>query len=468
MSILIDGEWIETGDRVPVTNKFTGEVIDHVSVAQRGHITQAVAAAKRAMREQPLSTEERFRILSSASRLIAAQQDELAMLIAREAGKPLSEARVEVGRAARTFMISAEEAKRIHGEMVPLSSDLPVAKLAFTLRVPVGVVCAISPYNFPINLVAHKIAPALAAGNAFVLKPASYTPLTAIALLKILQEAGMPSGYGHLVIGGGATVGEWLLQEPGFAFYTFTGSPSVGKHLKEVVGLRRATLELGSNSATVVHEDADIRRAADRCARTAFNNAGQVCISVQRVFVQESILDSFVEELVRVTQSLKVGDPTDPGTQVGPMISEAEAIRAQEWIEEAVAQGAKVLAGGERRGAVLSPTILTGVPFGCRVCSEEAFAPVVMVNPYSAIDEAIAFVNSSRFGLQGGLFTRSLDIMLKCAREIEVGGLMVNETSAFRSDEMPYGGVKDSGIGREGPRYTIEEMTESKLIVIHD
>jgi acyl-CoA reductase-like NAD-dependent aldehyde dehydrogenase len=467
LSIWVAGEWLETDEKITVTNKFTGEVMTQVSVATHEHIRKAVSSAQRAMKDQPLSTEERYRILSTVSRLLMERQDELGLQMAEEAGKPLKEARMEVSRAAKTFLIAAEEAKRIHGEIVPLSSDQPIGKLAYTLRLPIGVVCAISPFNFPMNLVAHKIAPAIAAGNAFVLKPASYTPLSAISLVKLMEEAGLPVGYGHLVIGGGSTVGEWLLQEEGFAYYTFTGSPAVGKHIKSAVGLRRSTLELGSNSATIVHSDADLDYAAERCARTAFNNAGQICISVQRIYVQESVYETFITKLIKVTESLKVGDPTQPDTDVGPMISVNEAERAESWIQEAVENGAKLLLGGKRTGALITPTILTGVTDSCRVCKEEAFAPLVMVNAYDTIQEAIQQVNASSYGLQGGLFTNSIDIMLQGMREIEVGGLMINETSSFRSDEMPYGGVKDSGVGREGPRFAIEEMTEVKLVVVH-
>ena len=467
MSLWINGEWLDTEEKIAVTNKFTGEKLAEVSVAQREHIHLAVQAAQQAMQSNPLSTEARYNILANVSKKLLERQDELGLQMAKEAGKPFKEARMEVTRAARTFLVAAEEAKRIHGEIVPIASDQPFGKFAYTLRLPIGVVCAISPFNFPMNLVAHKIAPALAAGNAFVLKPASYTPLSAISLMNILAESGLPKGYGNLVIGGGSTVGEWLLEEEKFAFYSFTGSPSVGKRIRAAVGLRPTTLELGSNSATVVHDDADIEHAAVRCARTAFNNAGQICISVQRIYVQEDVADRFLEKLVQETKSLHVGDPTDPTTDVGPMINEAEAIRAQEWVQEAIDNGANLLYGGTRQGAVFSPTILTNVALSCRICSEEAFAPLVMVSTYKTIDEAISLVNASKYGLQGGLFTNSLDVMMKCAREIQVGGLMVNETSSYRADEMPYGGVKDSGVGREGPRYAIEEMTEVKLVVVH-
>lgn len=467
MSLWIAGEWIQTPEQSPVKNKFTGEVIGYTSSATRDHIRSAVAAGQRAMKENPLGAEQRYQILLTTANLLEQHREEIGLLIAKEGGKPYKEAVTEVSRAQRTFTIAAEEAKRIHGEMVPISTTDAKGKLAFTLRTPVGVVCAISPFNFPINLVAHKIAPAIAAGNAFVLKPASTTPLTAIRLCQLMEEAGLPRGYGNLVTGSGSTVGEWLLEEEGFAFYTFTGSPGVGKHLKDQIGLRRCTLELGSNSATIVHADADIKHAAVRCARTAYSNAGQICISVQRIFVHEDVYDTFLDALVAETKQLNVGDPTDPNTDVGPMIDIREAERAEAWIQEAVASGAKLLLGGAREGAVVQPTILTEVGLGQKVCCEEAFAPLVIVNPYKDIDEAIDFVNQSKYGLQGGLFTSSLDIMVKGAREIHVGGLMVNETSVYRSDEMPYGGVKESGIGREGPKYTIEEMTEMKLVVIH-
>ncbi|RIV23084.1 aldehyde dehydrogenase family protein [Alicyclobacillaceae bacterium I2511] len=468
MTLWIAGEWLETEEKISVSNKYTGELLGQVSVASREHVHQAVMAGQRAMAEHPLTVQERYQILSSVSEQLAAQVDELGMGIAQEAGKPFAEARTEVLRAVQTFRVAAEEAKRIQGEMVPLSSPHAQGRLAFTLRVPIGVVCAISPFNFPLNLVAHKVAPAIAAGNAFVLKPATYTPLTALALMRIFEAAGLPKGYGNLVIGSGGTVGEYLLQEEGFSFYTFTGSPAVGRHLRESVGLRQSTLELGSNSAIVVHGDADLDLAADRCAKTAFNNAGQVCISVQRIYVQEQVYEDFMTRFKAAVNALKVGNPTDPDTQVGPMISEAEAQRAEAWVKEAEAAGAQLVTGGERRGAVLTPTILTDAAPSCRVCSEEAFAPVVVVNPYTTLTEAIAKVNDSKYGLQSGVFTASIDVMLKCAKEIRVGGVHINETSGFRADEMPYGGVKDSGIGREGPKYAIEEMTESKLVVIHN
>jgi len=467
MSLWIAGKWIETAEQTDVLNKYTGNKMASVSVATKEHIQAAVASAKQAMQQLPLSAEQRFTILSKTSQILLERQEAFAQIIAEEGGKPFKEAFTEVGRAARTFLVAAEEAKRIHGEMVPIATADPVSKLAFTLRTPIGVVCAISPFNFPINLVAHKIAPAIAAGNAFVLKPASYTPLTAIALVRAMEEAGLPPGYGHLVNGSGSTVGEWLLEEPGFAYYTFTGSPSVGKRLKQAIGLRRCTLELGSNAATIVHHDADVERAALRCAQTAYSNAGQICISVQRIYVHKDVREHFLHCLVKAAKALNVGDPSERDTDVGPLISLGDAKRAEAWIHEAVSEGAQLLCGGERDGVMLRPAVLVNVPRTAKVCREEAFAPLVVVASYDTIEEAIAGANESKYGLQGGLFTASLDIMLKCAREIEVGGLMVNETSAYRSDEMPYGGVKESGIGREGPRYTIEEMTEAKLIVIH-
>ena len=468
MTLWIDGAWIETENKLPVVNKYTGEILDYVSQATREQVHQAVEAGRRVMAEHPLTVQERYRILSTVSRLLEARADEIAILIAQEGGKPLLEARTEVMRAVQTFLVAAEEAKRISGEMIPLSSPHAEGKLAFTLREPIGVVCCISPFNFPLNLVAHKVAPAIAAGNAFVLKPASYTPFTAVKLMKLFEEAGLPMGYGNLVVGGGSTVGQYLLEEEGFAYYTFTGSPSVGKHLRQVVGLRKNTLELGSNSAIVVHSDANLDLAAERCAKTAFNNAGQVCISVQRIYVQESVIDAFLDSFKTAVTALKVGDPMDPATQVGPMISESEAKRAEEWIQEAVEAGAELIAGGTRSGAVLQPTILSNASPTCRVCAEEVFAPVVVLNTYNTIEEAIAKVNDSKYGLQAGVFTSSIDVMMYAARKIEVGGIHINESSGFRADEMPYGGVKESGIGREGPRFVIEEMTESKLVVIHN
>jgi len=430
-----------------------------------GEVEAALEAAQRAFRE-PLTPWQRYQILSRVSASLLARREEIALTIAREAGKPLKEALVEVGRAANTFRLSAEEATRIHGEMVPLGSAGTENRFAYTIRVPVGVVCAITPFNFPLNQVAHKVAPALAAGNTVILKPASATPLSSLTMCRLLEEAGLPPGRINLVVGGGADVGEMLLNDSRPDFYTFTGSPPVGRHIRDRVGLRPVTLELGSNSATIVHGDADLHKAAAACGRMAFANAGQVCISVQRIMVQGQVMDSFCRLLVEQAEKLVVGDPTDPNTDVGPMISLEAAVKAEKWVREAVDGGSRLLTGGRREGTIFFPTILVDVQPDMKVVCEEVFAPVVTVIPYDGFEEALDMVNDSRFGLQAGVFTQSLPLAMQAAQRLDVGGVIVNDTSSFRADEMPYGGVKGSGAGREGPRWAVEEMTKSKVVVI--
>ncbi len=380
----------------------------------------------------------------------------------------LRDARAEVERAADTFAWSAEEAKRIHGEMVPLEATPGSEnRLAFTLRVPVGVVCAITPFNFPINMVAHKIAPALAAGNAVVLKPASYTPVIAAKLCEILTEAGLPPGWLNLVVGPGDSIGNALLADERIGFYTFTGSKPVGEALKRTIGLRRCTLELGSNSAVIVHEDADIANAATQCALKGFAYAGQVCLSVQRILVHHAVAEAFTAKLVAVAQGLRTGDTKDESSDIGPMISEGEAKRAEFWIQEAVASGASLLTGGQRSGSFLTPAVLSNVHPNMRVVCQETFAPIVVVQTYETFDEALKIANDTEFGLQAGVFTSSLAVAMAAARGLHVGGVMINDTSFYRAGQMPYGGVKHSGMGREGPRYAIEEMTELRLVVLN-
>lgn len=465
--LFIGGEWVDTGRELVVVNKYTGEPYATISEAGEKEVQAAVAVARRAFRENTQSPAQRAAILLRAAALIGEQVEDLALTIATEGGKPLKEARAEAGRAVNTFTLAAEEAKRIHGEMVPVESVAGLEnRLAFTLRVPLGVVAAISPFNFPLNLVAHKVAPAIAAGNTVVLKPASTTPITAAKLCRILEAAGLPAGHLNLVVGSGNTVGEALLAHPDIAFFTFTGSEGVGKRIKEGSGLRRCSLELGSNSAVIVHRDAaDPERAGTVCARQGFANAGQVCISVQRVFVHEDLYDQVRDAMVATAGRLVVGDPRQPDTDVGPMISEREAVRAEQWVNEAVAAGARLLTGGRREGAIYQPTILEEVPHGIKIDCQEVFAPIISLFRYRDLDDAIGRVNASRFGLQAGIFTTSIAAAMQAARTVEVGGVIINDGSSFRADLMPYGGVKNSGIGREGPRYAIEEMTDLKIVV---
>lgn len=464
----INGEPWNTGTRLTVTDKATGAPWATVSQAGPREVDAAVTAASQAFAHKRLRVTQRYDILMAAASLIRTQRDELALVMAYEAGKPLRDARAEVERAADTFTWSAEEARRIHGEMVPLEATPGSEnRLAFTLRVPVGIVCAITPFNFPINLVAHKVAPALAAGNAVVLKPTSYTPVIAVKLGAILKEAGLPPGWLNLVVGPGDSTGNALVNDQRIAFYTFTGSKVVGEALKQAIGLRRCTLELGSNSAVIVHADADIASAATQCALKGFAYAGQVCLSVQRLLVHEAVAEPFTAKLVEVAQGLRVGDPKDERNDIGPMISEGEARRAESWIQEAVAGGATLLTGGQRSGPFLMPTVLAHVQPSMRVVCQETFAPIVVIQTYETFDQALRMANDTEFGLQAGVFTSSLAVALAAARGLQVGGVMINDTSFYRAGQMPYGGVKHSGMGREGPRYAIEEMTDLRLVVFN-
>lgn len=451
--------------RFQVRHKYTGEVLEELPIANQSDVDAAVGSARRAAK-RPLSPYGRYEVLRNTAELLLKRKEQFALTICREAGKPIQQARGEVDRAYQTLVASAEEAKRIAGEMVPLEGA-PAGKgrIGFTLRRPVGVVCAITPFNFPLNLVAHKVGPGLAAGNAMLLKPSNLAPLTAILLFETLREAGLPEGYLNLLHGPGKEVGERLLGHPGIDMYTFTGSAGVGRRIKEAAGLRKVALELGNNSANVVCADAPLEQAAKSLASMAYAYAGQTCISVQRIYVERTVYDAFLERFEREVQALAVGDPEDESVHVGPMISEDEAKRAQAWVREAVAEGATLHLGGERQGAVLAPTLLTNVKPEMRVVCDEVFAPVVSVQPFDSLEEAIEGVNASRYGLQAGVFTRDATAAFRFARELEVGGVIINDTSSFRVDLMPYGGVKESGLGREGPRYAIEEMTEPVLVV---
>jgi acyl-CoA reductase-like NAD-dependent aldehyde dehydrogenase len=403
-----------------------------------------------------------------ASQLLLERREEFAKVLAIEVGKPIRESRSEVERAVQTLQISAEEAKRIHGNGIPIeAAPGSENRMALTVRVPIGVVAAITPFNVPINLVCHKIGPALAAGNSVVLKPAEVTSICAVMLAELMEEAGLPSGRLQVLTGPGSKIGEWLLENKDINMFTFTGSPSVGEYIRSKAGLRKVALELGNNSATIVHKDANLEQAATLVAQKSFNNAGQVCISVQRVYVHEDIYDTFVSFLIEKTKTFVIGDPLDEKTDVGPMIRLREAERVEAWVNEAVEQGAAIELGGKRDGSLYYPTILSNVNDDMKVCKQEVFGPVVSIAAYSEMDEVIARVNDSDYGLQAGLFTNDLQFAMKAAREIEVGGLIVNDASAYRVDHMPYGGVKNSGNGKEGPKYAIEEMTEERIIVFN-
>ncbi len=465
--LLIGGDWVEGAGTIPVYDKFSGELIGEADRASHEQVSAAVAAARRSFESRILDPYDRYQILHKAAELIEQRRTEIEQTIIAEAGFPICDASNEVARAVQTLLTSAEEAKRLTGEMVPIEAAPGNAhRMAFTIRVPRGVVCGITSFNSPFNMVAHKVAPALAAGNTVVVKAPQATPFSAAILFEILLAAGLPPAHANLVQGPGAEIGKWLVANPDIAFYTFTGSTSVGKSLRDAIGLRPFALELGSISATIVCEDADLDRAAPRCANSGFRRAGQACTSIQRLFVHEQVIERFTGLLVEATRKLKVGDPHDPQTLIGPMISESEGRRAEEWVLEAVHQGARIVYGGGRNGAILEPTILADVEPRMRVMCEEIFAPVLSLLPFRSLDEVIERVNSVPFGLAVGLFTRDVTRALTASRRLDTGIVHINEPSSSRVDLMPFSGVKDSGMGREGPKYAMQEMTEERLITI--
>jgi succinate-semialdehyde dehydrogenase/glutarate-semialdehyde dehydrogenase len=467
--LLICGQWQSgTEPALAVHDKFTGEVIGAVECAGRAQVDAAVAAGHRSLCQSPLDPQQRYTLLQKTAALVERHADELARLITAEGGLPIADATAEVGRAVQTIVVSSEEGKRLVGEMVPIDSAPGQShRLAFTVRVPRGVVCGITAFNSPLNMVCHKVAPALGSGNAVVLKPSEVAPLTATRFFELLLDAGFPPGHLSLVHGPGAAVGPWLAGNRDINFYTFTGSTAVGGWLREQVGLRPILLELGSISPTIVCEDADLDRAAARCAASAFRRAGQVCTSTQRLFVQRSVEPAFREKLVAAAAALQVGDPHDPRTDVGPMISEREALRAESWVRDAVAAGATLVHGGRRDGALMYPTILADVHPRMRVVCEEIFAPVLAIIPYTALDEAIAEVNATPFGLAAGIFSRDVTRVMTAARRLHVGLVHINDASSSRVDLMPFAGVKQSGLGREGPKYAMQEMTEERLVTFN-
>ena len=467
--LLIAGEW-QAGTRPPidVIDKYTGALVGTVECAGREQVDAAAAEGRRSFERCALDPQARYALLQKTAALVERDRDAIAALVTAEGGLPITDAIAEVGRAIQTLVVSSEEAKRLVGEMVPIEGAPGQAhRMAFTIRVPRGVVCGITAFNSPFNMICHKVAPALASGNAVVIKPSELTPLSATKLFELLLEAGFPPGHLSLLHGAGADVGPWLIENQDLAFYTFTGSSRVGAWLRERAGLRPIVLELGSISPTIVCEDADLDRAAARCAASAFRRAGQVCTSTQRLFVQRGVEPAFTERLIRATAALRVGDPHDRCTDVGPMISEREARRAESWVREALDGGATLLHGGGRDGAMMQPTILSGVDPRLRLACEEAFAPVVGLIGFASLDEAIVQANASPFGLAAGIFSRDIGRAMAAARRLRVGLVHVNDASSSRVDLMPFGGVKASGYGREGPKYAMQEMTEERLVTFN-
>lgn len=464
---LLNGQWVARGKKVKILSPFDGGEAGSTYRAGRDELEEAIAgsvAALAAMRK--LSSYERQGILRATADGIRGEREGLAQLIAREAGKPIKTARVEVDRAVFTFSLASEEAMRIDGESLAMDVQ-PGTELRHGIvrRFPAGPVAAITPFNFPLNLVAHKLAPAIACGCPVVLKPAPQTPLTALKLARLLQDAGLPPGALQVLPLANEDAAP-LVEDDRLKILSFTGSAAVGWQLKARAGKKRVLLELGGNAAVIVHDDADVEKAAARCASGGFVYAGQSCISVQRIFVQRKVFQPFLDLLVAKVRALKYGDPLDEGTDVGPLIRQSDAERVEQWIGEAVAGGAKLLCGGTRKGSIVVPAVLTGTKPEQKVNREEIFGPVVTVEPYDDFESALRMANDSRYGLQAGVFTADQARIVRAFEALEVGGVIINEVPTFRADHMPYGGVKDSGLGREGVRYAIEEMTERKILVV--
>lgn len=464
--LLIDGQWVDGATTADLRDKFDGSVIATVHQADEGQVDRALTALSEAQVRVAFPHYRRYEVLSRAAALLAERTDVVDTII-DDSGFTIADAKREAARAVQTLTISAEEAKRIHGEMVPLhGAPGGEGRVAFTVRHPVGVVAAITPFNSPLNTVAHKLGPALAAGNAVILKPAGYTPLTSALLAEVLLEAGLPPKLLAVVNGGGSTVGERILNSPIPEFYAFTGSTDVGKHIRATVGLRKTQLELGSLASTVICADADLDRAVSACVGAAFRKAGQVCTSIQRLYVERNVIDEVARSLAKAVGARAVGDPRQDGGFVGPVISRADAERIETWIEKARGQGADVVTGGTRTDQVVAPTVLTNVSHDMTIFTEEVFGPVVNLVAFDDFDAVLADVNDTPYGLAAGIFTTNIDRALAASDTLRMGSVHINETSSSRVDLMPYGGVKESGSGVEGPRYAIEEMTEQRLVTI--
>jgi glyceraldehyde-3-phosphate dehydrogenase (NADP+) len=469
MRMFIGGKWIDRPQKIEVRNPFDNTIVDVVPKAELGDVDAAVTGAvEGAEIMRRTSGYERSQILRKAAHLIGERLEDLARTLSQEEGKTLAEARFEVSRSKETMEVSAEEAKRLSGEVVPLDGAPGGAgKLGFTLRVPCGVVVAITPFNFPLNLVCHKVGPGLAAGNAVVLKPASDTPLSALKLVEILLEAGLPPLGISCLTGSGGSIGNALATDVRVRKISFTGSRDVGEQICHKAGLKRVTMELGSNAPVIIMPDADLNKVADAVLATGYGNAGQVCISTQRVLAVGNAYGDVLDALKPKVAGLVAGNQLDDKTQMGPMVREADAVRVGQWVDEAVSSGAKVLAGGKRRGALYEPTLVADVSPSMRISCDELFGPAVAVSKAESIEQALALANDTRYGLSAAIFTQNLNTALRFAREVQSGNIHINWGSAWRADLMPYGGLKESGFGKEGPKYAIHEMTETKMVVIH-
>jgi acyl-CoA reductase-like NAD-dependent aldehyde dehydrogenase len=469
MKMYVAGQWVDKPQKIEVRNPYDNSVIDTVPRADAGDIERALQSAERGAKEMAkLPGHDRYKILMRAAELMAKRQEELGQTISKEEGKIIAEGRFEASRAIETIVGSAEEAKRLHGETVPLDgAPGGSGKFGVTIRVPCGVVVAISPFNFPLNLVCHKVGPAIAGGNAVIAKPATDTPLSAPKLTEILLEAGLPAEGINTLTGSGGEIGDALVADRRVRKITFTGSRDVGEHICRTAGIKRVTMELGSNAPVIVMPDADLQKVAVAVAATGYANAGQVCISAQRVLAAGKVYGDFLDALKAKVAALTIGNQLDESVKVGPMIREKEAVRVDEWVREAVTSGARLVTGGKRHGPLYEPTIVADVKPEMRISRDELFGPAVAVTPFDDIDQAIALANDSNYGLSAGIFTENLEWAMRFAREVQSGNLHVNWGPQWRADLMPYGGLKESGFGKEGPAYAIEEMTELKMVVFH-
>ncbi|AZU62291.1 aldehyde dehydrogenase family protein [Neobacillus mesonae] len=465
--LYINGEWIQAEQYANLFSPYSQEKIAEIPQASENQVDEAINAAYNAREAMAqLTSYERAEILEKLVRLFQEKRIQAAQIISLESSKPLKFSLAEVDRTIETYKFAAEEAKRIHGEMIPMDAAKNGAnRLGYTVREPIGVVAAITPFNFPMNLVAHKVGPAIAAGNTIVLKPASQTPLSAFFLAELLDESGVPKGAFNVVTGSGRIVGDRLVNSDKVSMVTFTGSPEVGIGIRNKAGLKKVALELGSNAGLILDDKVNLDKIIPKCVIGAFSNQGQVCISLQRIYVHENILDAFVAKFKEATEKLVIGDPLDVNTDLSSLISLKDLERAKAWIDEAVNEGGTLITGSRIENNVLLPTIIVDAAAHLKVSCQEVFAPIVTINSIKDVDEGIDHVNNSRYGLQAGIFTNDIQTAFKVSKRLHVGGVMINDIPTYRVDQMPYGGVKESGNAREGLKYTIEEMTELKLVV---
>lgn len=469
MKMFCAGQWQDTKQTINVTNSFDQSVIDTVPKGSGEDIAKAVSVLEQGARiMKAMTAYDRSLILQKTSELLLQHQDEFARTISLEVGKILAESQVETVRSAEVIRLSGEEARRMTGEMIPLEGNAGGKnKLGFTLRVPCGIVAAITPFNFPLNLVCHKVGPAIAAGNAILIKPASDTPLSALKLTEILLEAGLPPEAIACVTGPGGEIGRAICTDNRIRKISFTGSYEVGTKICEMAGMKRVTMELGSNSPVVIMDDADLEKAATAITMAGYANAGQVCISAQRILTSSAIKSDFVDLLKSKVENLTTGNQLQDSTKIGPMVRESDAARVEEWVNQAVSQGARLVCGGQRQGAIYAPTILDETKPDMLVVKDEIFGPAVALSYFNDVNEAIAMANDTTYGLSAGIFTQDIDRAMKFARQVDSGNIHINWSSQWRADAMPYGGLKHSGTGKEGPKYAIQEMSEEKMVVMH-